>query len=619
MDLTIYDDKLKKAAEVAYSKGGKLVSTVWTKGNDKYEFKCKEDHIWWATLGQVIGTVKKGGGSWCKICFNNGRKFNINDVAKIINDKGGKIITDTTNLKGNGNTIWLEIECKQGHIFSSRISNIKKGTFCKICKHAESLKTEQWKEKSQQTKDNFISIIKILIEKKNGKFIERKETGTKGRLRNFIICKNGHLFSKTTSDLKNGEWCSHKSCKKINYYYNLSLCTTSDNFNLYQNNYYLSIINDSLKYNEIYDNYCKLSNKYSNEITALKEKSTSRCNEIKKYLSNSNYIPLDFSKSEFFNIKFRKHTLETAKEIGKNNNFECLTTEYLGPAVKLELKCGNNHIFYRSMNELNSERFCDQCPKDNYYSIEAIQKIVGDKGGKILSTEFKLVTDIYKWECSEGHTWESPAHNILYHNSWCPPCSVYGDRWTIKDMQEIAKNKGGECLSTKYINTKTELKWKCKKGHTWDTKPCNIIEGCWCPDCGSNASYGEKVMEQIVNKIFNNKFEKIRPDWLRNSITKSPMELDLYNDELKIAFEYQGKQHYQFIKYFHREESKFIEQQKRDLEKKELCKKNNVLLIDIPYTLKFEDIQKYIIDECEKNSINVPNYKPIDINKLDIY
>ncbi len=619
MDLTIYDEKLRKAAEVAYSKGGKLISTTWTNSKYNYEFKCKKGHTWHARLDQVTGT-KNRKGSWCKTCFYDDKKINIDDIDKIIKDKGGKIITDTTNLQGNSNTIWLEIECKKGHRFSLRISNIKRGSYCNTCVHSEVVNTNQWKEKSKETKENIIEILKVLIEAKNGKFIERKSTSSDDkRLKNFIICENGHLFSKTTTDLKNGEWCSHESCKIMNHYYNLCLCTTCDNFDIYENNYYLSIINDSLRYNEVFDEFIQYSNIYSNEISLLKEKSINRCHTIKKNLTSDDFIPLKFSESKIFNIKLRKHTLETAKQIGKDNNFECLSTEYTGPTSKLEFKCIKGHIFYRSMNDLNSKRFCDKCPKNNYYSIDDIQRIVGEKNGKILSTEFKLVTDVYKWECSKGHIWDAPAHNIIYHDSWCPPCSIYGDKWLISDMKKIANDREGKCLSDVYVNVTTELKWECKIGHQWKSKPFNILDGCWCPDCGSNASYGERFTKQIVNRLFNDKFEKIRPDWLKSSITNYPLELDLYNDNLKLAFEYQGKQHYEFVKRFHGDESNFIKQQRRDIEKKELCMKNNVTLIDVPYTLKFSDIQEYIIVECAKYGINVPNCEPIDINKINVY
>ena len=57
------------------------------------------------------------------------------------------------------------------------------------------------------------------------------------------------------------------------------------------------------------------------------------------------------------------------------------------------------------------------------------------------------------------------------------------EKLTIKEMQELAKSRGGKCLSTEYINALTKLKWQCEEGHTWEAKPHDIKSGHWCPYC----------------------------------------------------------------------------------------------------------------------------------------
>tara|TARA_B100001093_G_C26270558_1_gene776765 strand:- start:63 stop:281 length:219 start_codon:yes stop_codon:yes gene_type:complete len=65
-------------------------------------------------------------------------------------------------------------------------------------------------------------------------------------------------------------------------------------------------------------------------------------------------------------------------------------------------------------------------------------------------------------------------------------------QYTIEDMQNIAKSRGGECLSKTYINTKTHLKWKCKEGHVWSAIPNNIkTKKSWCPYCSKKDNYKE--------------------------------------------------------------------------------------------------------------------------------
>ena len=58
-----------------------------------------------------------------------------------------------------------------------------------------------------------------------------------------------------------------------------------------------------------------------------------------------------------------------------------------------------------------------------------------------------------------------------------------------------------------------------------------------------------------------------------------PMQLDVFIPSKSIAFEYQGKQHYEDIGVF----SPSKTYQKRDEEKRTLCASNNIKLIEVPY------------------------------------
>ena len=62
------------------------------------------------------------------------------------------------------------------------------------------------------------------------------------------------------------------------------------------------------------------------------------------------------------------------------------------------------------------------------------------------------------------------------------------------------------------------------------------------------------------------------------------MHLDGFNEGLKIAFEYQGKQHYEITQYS--ETSKKLKSQRsRDRRKKQLCEKRNIHLVVISYNI----------------------------------
>jgi hypothetical protein len=114
-------------------------------------------------------------------------------------------------------------------------------------------------------------------------------------------------------------------------------------------------------------------------------------------------------------------------------------------------------------------------------------------------------------------------------------------------------------------------------------------------------SKGEVECRRVLEKIFGKPFPKVRPDFLRNTIVSDMnLEIDCYNPELKIGCEYQGAQHYKYIPFFHRNKEAFHNQKYRDYMKRDMCEKNGVFLIEVPYTVKVDDIEDYIRKELGK-------------------
>jgi hypothetical protein len=60
-------------------------------------------------------------------------------------------------------------------------------------------------------------------------------------------------------------------------------------------------------------------------------------------------------------------------------------------------------------------------------------------------------------------------------------------RLNIEEMKQIANNRKGKCLSEKYVNIDTKLKWQCEKGHVWEATPHSVKDSSsWCPICWKN-------------------------------------------------------------------------------------------------------------------------------------
>ena len=107
-------------------------------------------------------------------------------------------------------------------------------------------------------------------------------------------------------------------------------------------------------------------------------------------------------------------------------------------------------------------------------------------------------------------------------------------------------------------------------------------------------SKGELECRRSIELLTGKLFPKARPDFMKNDITKSNLELDCYNDAMKIAVEYNGEQHYKYNPYFHKSKEAFHNGKYRDDIKRRLCQENGIKLIIVPYTVPLESIEKYI-------------------------
>jgi len=105
---------------------------------------------------------------------------------------------------------------------------------------------------------------------------------------------------------------------------------------------------------------------------------------------------------------------------------------------------------------------------------------------------------------------------------------------------------------------------------------------------------GEKKGEQITRRVFEHLFAKpfvrVRPDFLKNPETGRNLELDGYNEELKIAFEYNGIQHYHYPSHYAKNEEEFKKQLRRDQFKLDTCNRLGIYLVIVPYSVKHENI-----------------------------
>lgn len=170
-----------------------------------------------------------------------------------------------------------------------------------------------------------------------------------------------------------------------------------------------------------------------------------------------------------------------------------------------------------------------------------------------------------------------------------PKKSVYANRFSSRSYSSNMS------LETSTVESYTE---STIEGETTEEAMTPRTAGLGPYNCRVNGfiSKGERLCKQAIEEIYGKPFFCIRPDFLKNPETGRNLEIDIYNDELKIGVEYSGKAHFVFPNAFHKTHEEFINQVRRDQFKVDMCDANGIYLITVPYNvpLNLEDIKKYI-------------------------
>lgn len=317
-----------------------------------------------------------------------------------------------------------------------------------------------------------------------------------------------------------------------------------------------------------------------------------------------------------------------AKEHAKAKNGQCLSYEYKNNITKMLWQCSNpkhkewNATFH---SVLIRDCWCPECGKEigkhkqkNSQGLELAKAYAKSKNGECLSTEYKNCKSKLEWKCSnQNHkVWTARYTSIVNDDVWCPECGEMqaAANRTNKNALEmaecLAKSKNGDCLSTKYVSSNHKLLWKCSnKNHKeWYAKYSSVVnDGSWCPACSNEKYISESRVRLIFEIFYRQPFPSVKPKWNVNFLTGRCLELDGYCEIVKVAFEHDGEHHKKLVSYNKYEPviNTLMYQKCKDYEKKQNCKRQGVLLINVPILEQkdrnvFQLFLDNVINSCKK-------------------
>lgn len=291
-------------------------------------------------------------------------------------------------------------------------------------------------------------------------------------------------------------------------------------------------------------------------------------------------------------------------------------------AERLQFECERRHRWYATAGNIKSKRtWCYVCRRAHRsWSKTQMAEFARSRGGVLLSQHGSdPIQHLHRvrFRCQAGHEWEPLAGQVMREHTWCRQCFNAARRKAPDDLHAVARSRGGVLLG-EGRNRNKPATWRCDKGHTFRAAPHNVLKGNWCPDC--SASRSERIVRTHFEQIFGKPFPRMKPKWLRND-TGRLLELDGYCDELQLAFEHQGAQHYCGVGKFRSVNVDGI--RRRDAIKRRLCRGRGITLIEVPELVRhtpLSQLTQVIISACRKAGVKLPRgAHAVCVNVAQVY
>ena len=337
-------------------------------------------------------------------------------------------------------------------------------------------------------------------------------------------------------------------------------------------------------------------------------------------ISNSHLAGRGCSKCGFAKSKSvlkTKTTEQFIKDAKKahGNKFDYSKTEYINNQVKVIIGCSKHGEFKQRptshVRGSGCRRCADEHAKSKARTTEQFIKDAKKAHGNKFDYSKAVYTGVHNKICvicpEHGEIWQIAGSHIRGYG--CYKCAglVKTTEQFIKDAKKAHGNKF-DYSKVEYVNAHIKIIIVCPEHGDFKQTPTGHLKPNGCPYCGKN-SIAENLTREALEEMFNISLPTTQSlYWLRNPKTNRYLELDGYNEQHKIAFEFQGLQHYEPIKWYDGKEG--LEKRRyRDKIKNNLCLQNDVILVKIDGRLiptkartTKENIRPYVAEQLEKLS-----------------
>ena len=277
----------------------------------------------------------------------------------------------------------------------------------------------------------------------------------------------------------------------------------------------------------------------------------------------------------------RKTTEQFIKEAKKihGDKYDYSLVEYINNYTKVKIICKKHGIFEQQPKPHLYGQGCKRCYKsftlDDF--INKSKQRHNDKYDYSLSKYINDKTSI-KIICPEHGMFDQTPN--VHYNHGCSKCYIEKQSFSNDDFikrSNIVHNHKYDYSEVNYITIKKYIKIICPKHGEFNQLPYVHLRGNGCPKC--KKSNGENMIE---NFLLDNNIHFMKQKKFKNCKDKRCLPFDFYLPEHNYCVEFDGKQHFESVKYW----GGILNleyRQRHDEIKDNFCIINNINLLRIKY------------------------------------
>ena len=447
-----YNDLATTNPELAAQADGWDPTTLTAHSGKKVGWRCEQGHKWTSSLDN------RSNGKGCPICSGNKVLAGYNDLATTNPELAAQADgwDPTTLMAHSGKKVgW---RCKKGHEWDATIADRSAGRGCPVCSNKKVL--AGYNDLATTNPD--------LAVQADGWDPTTLTAGSDKKVG--WRCEKGHGWTAVLSSRSGGNQCPVCANQLVQVGYN-DLATTNPDLAAQADGWDPTTV--LAHSNRMVGWRCEQGHKWN-------ARQNNRARGIGCPICSGHQVLAGYN-----------DLATTNPDLAAQADGWDPTTLTQGSGTKVEWKCKQGHTWIAAVTTRSGGDNCPVCSAHQvlagYNDLATTNpELAAQAHGWDPTTLTQGSGTKVEWKCKQGHTWIA-AVTARSGGDNCPVCSNkkvlvgYNDLATTNP--ELAAQADGWDPTTVTTHSNKKVGWKCKQGHTWQTKVTHRSNGIGCPSC----------------------------------------------------------------------------------------------------------------------------------------